>query len=754
MMRRTVLSIACGVVWVCARPVGANNFAATVIDTGFSSINPDYRPGMGQFVNNGSYNDPNKAVGAPVGAGTGVQDTTKVVSLGGFGGQIILAFDHDVEDDPANPFGLDAIVFGNPRWISGSPHHHWTEPAHIEIMPELNGDNIPGSDPNERWYLIPGSALSPSAWKTKDWPSPDPNFPSVWYPSTYWFPDRPDAYTTGGYELQMNYKTVGGYQGVFVNPNVEDADPNNDDQEGFWGYAEFTPVLKRGDRNGDNVTTGLGDDPNMPAAIFYTVPDDPFTVGITRGSCGGDAFDIQWAVDPENGWQPANLTRFRYIRITNAVDRFLGVLGEISTEIGGVSDVRPMGDLDGDQDVDAADYSIFVGAWDSTPNEPTRWKAVADIDVDSRFAVDLADYGLFLRGWQLHHRLVEPGKSGGQLVIRAQVIEGNLDPNEGYAAIKISAKHTGTGTGYRWFNGLRAVLRSGGGVWVDPNSLSAVEIVQNPGTLTPGIPPTAVQINTESDANTAETNWRTYGGSGQAVEYSKSRDTWFYNAFANFLDPPGPDDPNGWTFTATQFPNSVGDFVDLLHLAIRKKAGYTGSPVRIYLGGQWGLVGEAPAPAFAGLITPLDPNASGDTRIGVLTIQPLRKLSLTIINSLWGHVEIEPNIPSEPPYMYPPGTQVTLRAIPNEGRSFAKWEIMDPNYPGDPNHMTVDANSVLHLRMDYDWEVRATFKCSSGLEMALPLMGMSLAGVHHWRSVRRPASSRRAKGRQARIGGP
>lgn len=38
--------------------------------------------------------------------------TNEVVSLG-VGGSLVVAFDHDVVDDPRNPFGIDLLVFGN-----------------------------------------------------------------------------------------------------------------------------------------------------------------------------------------------------------------------------------------------------------------------------------------------------------------------------------------------------------------------------------------------------------------------------------------------------------------------------------------------------------------------------------------------------------------------------------------------------------------------------------------------------------------
>ena len=698
--------------------VRADNFAATVIDAGFCDNDPDYRPATGQFVNNSAYNDPNRALGAPIGGGTSTQNSAKVVSLGSFGGQIILAFDHDVLDEPANPFGVDAIVFSNTFWPSGDPNLHATETAHIEIMPELNGNGIPGDDPNEQWYLIPGPNLASGSWRTKSWP--DANFPPAWYPSISSFPNRPASYQTGAYELDLYYQIVAGYVGVVINPSLLDGDPNTDDVEGIWGYAEYTPTLKHGDRNGDNTVGGFGDDANIPADIFYTTPDDPFKVGVTTGSGGGDGFDIAWAVDPNNAWQPANLTAFRYIRITTAAEKFFPAIGEMSPEIGAVADVRPLGDLDADLDVDLDDYAAFVDAWGTDPCQP-NWSSAADLDVDEDYDVDLADYGLWLRGFQLYSELAEPNEPNGELQITAEIVEGDFESGEGYVVIKISAQHTGSNGGDRWFNGLRAVAANGGGVWVDPSDIDVIEIVQSTGTLVPGNPPDADQINTESDANAAQDNWLTYGPN-DAVEYAKNRDTWIYDAFANFLDAPGPDDPNGWTFTATQSPNTVGDTVELMQLVIRKKAGYDGTPARITLGGQWGLVGEAPNPSFLGVIIADDPNVEGDLKTGVITVQPLRTLNLESGPEDYGYVEISPNVPAGPPYMYPVGTSLTLTAVPYPDHGFHSWRIYDPNYPGDANYETLDTNMVLHLTMDTDWEIKAVFQCSSGTEMLLPIL--------------------------------
>ena len=54
----------------------------------------------------------------------------EIVGLG-TGGELVVSFDHPVEDDPLNPYGADFIVFGNTlqelssgEWTNGSPHDY------------------------------------------------------------------------------------------------------------------------------------------------------------------------------------------------------------------------------------------------------------------------------------------------------------------------------------------------------------------------------------------------------------------------------------------------------------------------------------------------------------------------------------------------------------------------------------------------------------------------------------------------------
>ncbi len=313
----------------------------------------DYSPAPGVFVCNPQFNDPQRALGAPVGGGTVNADLSSLVTLGGFGGSITLRFDHPVEDDLLNPFGVDAIVFSNALWQGGDPHRHVCESATIEIALDANEDGSISKD--EGWFLIPGSHLSVPEWFTVRWDD-EPCMPR----------DMPAR--TGAFMLpEEQFASF-----VVINPL---ADSEN---EGIFGYAEYTPTLVIGDLNADDI---VEDDAILPA-VFYTMPDDPLRVGITSGSGGGDAFDIAWAIDVTNG-SAAGLTSFDFVRITTASHYVHPFLGELSAEIDAVADVEPdhFGDCDADGDIDVADHACLQSCAGRTV-EMQPWCAALDRDLD------------------------------------------------------------------------------------------------------------------------------------------------------------------------------------------------------------------------------------------------------------------------------------------------------------------------------------------------------------------------------------
>ena len=340
-LRFGALVLVWGLVGTVLRPMpihGASPFATRVIE---------YTPAPGQFVQSAVFNNPAAALGAPTGGGTAQVDNSSVVTLGGFGGCLVLAFDHTVMDEPLNPMGLDGIVFGNAFWGGGNLTRHWGECGVIEISYDDNGNSVADDD----WFLIPGSHMPYSLGINIAEVTWDSNIINPLYPpaSESWVPlGRSGIWHSAAFPLPV---AVFGAL-ILENP------PDLLDAEAIFGYADYSPTLVLGDMDGDNVV----DDVAMRPDVFYTVPDDPWVTGISAGSGGGDAFDIGWAVDPDTG-EPARLTGFDFIRICNGVHAIFPLFGEKSPEIDAVSDVAPdpRGDVDEDGDIDLLDLSLAAG---------------------------------------------------------------------------------------------------------------------------------------------------------------------------------------------------------------------------------------------------------------------------------------------------------------------------------------------------------------------------------------------------------
>jgi len=337
-----------------------------------------FAPAPGQFVNHPDFNVPERALGPPLGGGTSAPNNTSVVSLGGFGGYIVLGYDHTVVDDPLNPFGMDAIIFGNAYWVGGNPNRHWAECAMIEISLDENENGL-ADDP---WYLIPGTHIidPPSQFVIVQW---DDDIKDGYYPpdDESWIP----AGNSGTWQTEaFALPTAVFGAAVVTNPTAKG------NSEGIYGYGDYSPTLVLGDLDGDDIV----DDTTITPQQFYTTPDDPLAVGMTVGSGGGDAFDIAWAIDPITG-DAAELYGFDFIRLTSAVDSVSPILGEKSAEIDAVADVAPdpFGDADDDGDIDLADaaysQSCFGGSSNAAP-------ACARVDREPNRVVDLADVAAFI----------------------------------------------------------------------------------------------------------------------------------------------------------------------------------------------------------------------------------------------------------------------------------------------------------------------------------------------------------------------
>lgn len=270
----------------------------------------EYKPAPGQFINQ-------EGIGTPEAAESIVGGLDGLVSLGGFGGYIVLGFDHQILNDPDNPYGVDFTVAGN-----ATPNH--SEPGIVMVMCETGcGEH------NGVWYELKGSAY--------DLPATIRN-----YTITY---RNPKSEAAADVEWSDSEGQISALKKVSAH-----GQPYYPLPEIFTGYPQdevsFTGTLIGHDINDDNpqfirITAqsyGYADNLPFTGSKPPFLPDNPHTVGVTEGD-GGDAFDIDWAVDGEG--RPVHLDAIDFIKIYTAVNANAGWLGEISTEVRAVIDVSP-----------------------------------------------------------------------------------------------------------------------------------------------------------------------------------------------------------------------------------------------------------------------------------------------------------------------------------------------------------------------------------------------------------------------------
>jgi hypothetical protein len=335
----------------------------------------EYAPAPGQFVQNAQFNDPSRALGPPgTMGGLTAGDNTKAVTLGGFGGTITLGFDRSIWHNARNPRAMDFIVYGNGFYVSGDPLRRHGECGVIEVSRDDNHNGLA----DDAWYLIPGSHLGADAQRVSV------QWDAAMLSPTYVPAGRSGVWTTSGYKLP------GGADGFGASPVL--VNPNSDGTEAVWGYADVGPTLLLGDTTATNVV----DDPEADPARFYTVPDDPRAVGVTPGSGGGAAISLAWAVDETTGaLATPPLDRVDFVRITTAIDAGGPPLGEISTEVSAVADVRAVytPDWDGDGVVGVADIFAFLNSWFAGAGE------AGGADFNESGATTVQDIFDFLNAW-------------------------------------------------------------------------------------------------------------------------------------------------------------------------------------------------------------------------------------------------------------------------------------------------------------------------------------------------------------------
>uniref|UniRef100_UPI0032169118 fibronectin type III domain-containing protein n=1 Tax=uncultured Draconibacterium sp. TaxID=1573823 RepID=UPI0032169118 len=288
----------------------------------------EYMPAPGQFTNEfiGQSNSAEKVLGKKGG----------MISLGGFGGYVILGFDQPVFNNPQNPYGVDFSVKGN----SFVAHLYgvWTEPAAVRVMKDVNGDGIPNDG---EWYELAGSDYYMSStkknvkmtyynphydkrytvpWKTNNGES-GALLSNVFHQHSYY----PDPFDFGCSKDSITY------EGNVIKSTLDMSTPS---------YIEFyrAPIFGYCDSRGNSA------DLTKPQNPYF--PDE-------KGKAA-DGFDISWAVD-RNG-NHVELDQIDFVKIYTAGNANAGWLGEWSSEVLGAAITTP------DPDYVQQDYYLnYIG---------------------------------------------------------------------------------------------------------------------------------------------------------------------------------------------------------------------------------------------------------------------------------------------------------------------------------------------------------------------------------------------------------
>lgn len=213
------------------------------------------------------------------------------VSLGGFGGYLIVGFDHSID----NMGGYNIAIKGNA--FDGN-----SEPGIVWVMKDDNGDGLP----NDIWYELKGSEYG------KDETIAD-------YAVTYYKPTEPKQNVkwrdNKGNEGEIDYITF--HQQDYYYPLWV-----NEDSYTLCG----TCLMARNYDKSGNGTYWVNDNYDWGYADNYSLID------------GGEynLFKISNAVKKDG--TPADLKYIDFVKVQVGVNAKSGWLGEISTEVFGIFD--------------------------------------------------------------------------------------------------------------------------------------------------------------------------------------------------------------------------------------------------------------------------------------------------------------------------------------------------------------------------------------------------------------------------------
>jgi len=294
------------------RSAKASAVVSTLAVSYYASKVFEFLPAPGQFTNQ---------LSTSAAAQNVVGNTSNLVSLGGFGGYIIVGFDQPIVNHPNNPYGIDFSIKGNS--FVANLYGVWTEPGAVQVMKDLNGNGLP--DDGE-WYELAGSDYYMSGTQK----NVEMTYYNPHYNVRYTVPWRTNYGETGAllsnqfhsqpyypdpFDFNCNRDSLT-YPGNLIQSSLDMSTPS---------YIEFyrAPAFGYCDSRGNSAD--------------LTNPQNPYFAD-SKGAAA-DGFDISWAVD-RNG-NHVELDQIDFVRIYTAGNANAGWLGEWSTEVLAIGITKP-----------------------------------------------------------------------------------------------------------------------------------------------------------------------------------------------------------------------------------------------------------------------------------------------------------------------------------------------------------------------------------------------------------------------------
>ena len=302
-----------------------------------------------------------------------------MVTLGGYGGYVVVGFDHPV----VNMHDYDFEIWGNAFYSELAATGGSCEPGVVMVGVDVDGDGLPSDA--DKWYELAGSEY---------------NHPTTQhhYAITYYRPDENKQRTPSTTDPALNDTTYIRWTSNDVNPDSISGymSRNTFHNQPYWPLwlqdvdaLSFTGAKLRCNA----VNSGAPGAENYFVLNYFgwgyvdNLPNNPARRP-QEGTNYNPGFKIDWAVDDQG--RHVNLTHIDFVKVYNAVNQYCGWIGETSTEVAGGIDYHPeaalpldvAGDVNGDGELSISDANALIDLILSSSSAP-----MADVNHDGEVTI-------------------------------------------------------------------------------------------------------------------------------------------------------------------------------------------------------------------------------------------------------------------------------------------------------------------------------------------------------------------------------